>query len=69
MASPEAAYARAMAVSIRRAYAIEVDGEIVGFVRGPQRWDAYLIESGLLAVGLPTRASAAERVAQAALPT
>ena len=52
-------------VRFRRAYAVEVDGEIVGFVRGPRRWDAYLVDGGLIAAGLPSRQAAGERIAEA----
>lgn len=48
-----------------RAYAVEADGEIIGFVRGPDRWDAYLVTDGLVAVGQPTRSAAAEAIVEA----
>ena len=51
-----------MTRAFRRAYAVEVDGEIVGFVRGPKRWDGYTIDHGLVAVGLPNRADAGDLV-------
>ncbi len=56
-----------MAAVFRRAYAVERDGEIVGFVRGPKRWDAYSLNGGLIAVGLGSRAAAGERVLERAL--
>ncbi len=46
----------------RRAYAVEIEGEIVGFVRGPQRWDAYTLTGGLVGVGMDSRADAGDRV-------
>ena len=53
-----------MAQAFRRAYAVEIDGEIVGFVRGPKRWDAYTIEGGLVGVGMASRADAGDRVVE-----
>lgn len=51
-------------VTFRRAYAVDVDGVIVGFVRRPNQtqWDAYVLDGGLVAVGLASRSEAADWV-------